>query len=134
MTAEPGKVEIITSDQLYKSPHNSQAVRLGNLVITSGRTGMDRNGRMVGLGDPGAQTEQAFENLRLTLEAAGSGMDLIGKLTVITTDLSFKPAIDEVRQRIFGELGYLPASTFMVVTSLPTPDILVAIDAIAVVR
>ena len=74
MTTEPPNFEIISSDQLYKNPFNSQAVRLGNIVIPSAQVGFDRDGNMVGVGDPGAQTEQAFENLRLTLEAAGSGI------------------------------------------------------------
>ena len=45
------------------------------------------------------------------LEAAGSGLDLIGKVTVLTTSLDYRPVIHEVRSRVFGPIGYYPAST-----------------------
>jgi reactive intermediate/imine deaminase len=109
----------------------SHAVRVGDLVFVAGQVAQDAAGEIVGVGDVRAQTEQVFENLRLVLEAAGSGLDRVAKVTVFTTSLEYRPIIHEVRSRIFGEAGHLPASTLAVVTSLANPDWLVEIEAVA---
>jgi 2-iminobutanoate/2-iminopropanoate deaminase len=109
----------------------SHAVRMGDLIFVSGQVGRDRNGELLGKGDARVQTEQAFANLKLILEAAGSGLHKVGKVTVFTTSLEYRPIIHEVRSRIFQEVGHLPASTLAVVSSLAFPDWLVEIEAIA---
>ena len=109
----------------------SHAVRMGDLIFVAGQVPRDRNGDLVGKGDVRAQTEQVFENLRAVLEAAGSGLDKVGKVTVLTTRLEYRPIIHEIRSRVFQEVGHLPASTLAVVTSLADPDWLVEIEAVA---
>ncbi len=109
----------------------SHAVRMGDLIFVAGEVPRDRNGALVGKGDVRAQTEQVFENLKAVLEAAGSGLDKVGKVTVFTTSLEYRPIIHEIRSRIFQEVGHLPASTLAVVTSLADPDWLVEIEAVA---
>ena len=110
----------------------SHAVRMGDLIFVSGQVGRDRNGDLLGKGDVRVQTEQAFKNLKAILEAAGSGLNKVGKVTVFTTSLDYRPIIHEVRSRIFKEVGHLPASTLAVVSSLAFPEWLVEIEAIAV--
>jgi reactive intermediate/imine deaminase len=112
----------------------SHAVRMGDLVFVSGQVAMTPAGEMVGKGDIRAQTEQVFENLRAVLDAAGSGLDRVGKLTVLATRLEDRPIIGEIRNRLFAPFGYVPASTFAVVASLANPDWLVEIEAVAAVR
>jgi len=109
----------------------SHAVRMGDLIFVSGQVGRDRNGDLLGKGDVRVQTEQAFKNLKAILEAAGSGLNKVGKVTVFTTSLDYRPIIHEVRSRIFKEVGHLPASTLAVVSSLAFPEWLVEIEAIA---
>ena len=109
----------------------SHAVRMGDLIFVSGQVGRDRNGNLLGKGDVRVQTEQAFANVKLILEAAGSGLHKVGKVTVFTTSLEYRPVIHEVRSRIFKEVGHLPASTLAVVSSLAFPEWLVEIEAIA---
>lgn len=111
----------------------SHAVRMGDLIFVAGEVPRDRRGDLVGKGDVRAQIEQVFENLKAVLEAAGSGLDKVGKVTVFTTSLEYRPVIHEVRSRIFREVGHLPASTLAVVTSLADPDWLVEIEAVATV-
>ena len=109
----------------------SHAVRMGGVIFVAGQVPRTRNGDLVGKGDVRAQTEQVFENLKDVLEAAGSGLDKVGKVTVFTTSLEYRPIIHEIRLRIFQEVGHLPASTLAVVTSLADPDWLVEIEAVA---
>lgn len=109
----------------------SHAVRMGDLIFVAGEVARDRSGDLVGKGDVRAQTEQVFENLKAVLEAAGSGLDKVGKVTVLTTSLEYRPVIHEIRTRVFQEAGHLPASTLAVVTSLADPDWLVEIEAVA---
>lgn len=112
----------------------SHAVRMGDLVFVSGQVAMTPAGEVVGKGDVRAQTEQVFANLQAVLEATGSGLDRVGKLTVLAMRLEDRPVIGEIRNRLFAPFGYLPASTFAVVASLAIPDLLVEIEAVAAVR
>ena len=112
----------------------SHAVRMGDLIFVSGQVAMTPAGELVGKGDIRAQTEQVFKNLQAVLDAAGSGLDRVGKLTVLATRLEDRPVIGEIRNRLFVPFGYIPASTFAVVASLANPDWLVEIEAVAAVR
>ncbi len=129
-------VQVIQPDTVHDSTEfaYSQATRMGDLIFLAGQVPYDVNGNLVGKGDVGAQTEQVFRNIKDILEAAGSGLDMVGKVTVFTTKLEYRPAIHQVRSRIFDEFGHLPASTLAVVTSLADPDWLVEIEAIALAR
>ena len=109
----------------------SHAVRMGDLIFVSGQVGRDQKGDLVGPGDVRAQTEQAFKNLKLILEGAGSGMHKVGKVTVLITKLEYRAVVQEVRARVFSDAGHLPASTLAVVESSALPEWLVEIEAIA---
>jgi 2-iminobutanoate/2-iminopropanoate deaminase len=109
----------------------SHAVRMGDLIFVSGQVGRDQKGDLVGPGDIRLQTEQAFKNLKAILEAAGTGMHKVGKVTVFITHLEHRAAVQEVRARVFKEAGHLPASTLAVVKNLALPEWLVEIEAIA---
>lgn len=112
----------------------SHAVRLGDLIFVAGQVPRDRSGATVAPGNALAQTEQVFDNLRAVLEAAGSGLDRVGKVTVFTTSLEHRPAIHKVRHRVFGEIGHYPASTLVVVKSLADPEWLIEIEAVALAK
>lgn len=111
----------------------AHAVRMGDLIFVAGQVARDVNGNLVGKGDVRTQTEQVFMNLRAILEAAGSGMQKVGKVTVFITRLEYRAIVHEIRSRVFNEAGHLPASTLAVVTSLADPDWLVEIEAVALV-
>ena len=125
--------EVIQPDTVHDTTAHaySHAVRMGELIFVAGEVARDQNGDLVGKGDVRAQTEQVFENLKAVLEAAGSGLDKVGKVTVLTTSLEYRPVIHEIRSRVFRDVGHLPASTLAVVTSLADPDWLVEIEAVA---
>jgi reactive intermediate/imine deaminase len=109
----------------------SHAVRMGDLIFVAGQVAIDPQGNLVGKGDVRQQTEQVFRNIEAVLNAAGSSMGKVGKLTVLTTRLEYRVTIHEIRSRIFGAFGHFPASTLAVVTSLANPDWLVEIEAVA---
>ena len=127
--------------QIIHNPSNvhpttgySHAVRMGDLLFVSGQVAQNQQGEIVGKGDARAQTEQIYRNLQTVLEASGSGLERIGKITVLTTSLDHLAAIREVRDRVFAPIGHVPASTLAVISSLAHPDYLVEIEAIAALR
>ena len=107
----------------------AQGYRVGDLVIVSGQAAIDEQGQLVGVGDFDAQAEQAFANLRRTLEAAGSSLDKIVKVTIYLTDMSNFPKIVELRGKHFTEPW--PADTIVGVTALALPELEIEIEAIA---
>jgi 2-iminobutanoate/2-iminopropanoate deaminase len=124
--------QIATDPDPYAPFKISQAIRLGELVFVSGQAAIDRSGALVGVGDFDAQAEQAFENLRQVLEAAGSGLDRVVKVTIFLTDMSNFPMIVDLRGRWFTQP--YPADTIVEVTSLALPELEIEIEAIAAVR
>jgi enamine deaminase RidA (YjgF/YER057c/UK114 family) len=103
----------------------------GTPVYIAGQVALDGAGKVVGKGDPAAQAEQVFANLRTAVEAAGGSMGDIVKLNVFALDVGYRPAIAEARARAFPD-GDFPASTFVVISGLAAPDFLLEIEAVAV--
>jgi enamine deaminase RidA (YjgF/YER057c/UK114 family) len=89
------------------------------------------DGKIVGVGDPTAQTRQVCENLKAAVEAAGGTLDDICRVDVYVRNMEHFDQIHAVRREYFSEP--LPASTMVEVTKMTTPDALVEINAIAVV-
>lgn len=124
---------IDTPPDVHPTKGYSHAVRMGELLFVSGQVAQDVNGQIVGNGDPKAQTEQIYRNLEAVLKASGSSLNQVGKMTILTTSLDYLPAIREVRDRVFGPVGHVPASTLAVISSLAHPDYLVEIEVVAVI-
>lgn len=109
----------------------SQAIRTGGLVFTAGQLGIDpATGELVA-SDVGAQAEAALGHLRSILEAAGSGLDQLAKVTVFLADIGDWPAVNEVYARIVPEP--FPARSAFAVKDLPK-GARVEIEAVAAVR
>lgn len=125
--------QIIAPKTVHPTKGYSHAVRMGDLVFVSGQVSLDTSGALVGKDDVATQTEQAFANLRAVLEASGSGLDRVGKITVYTVKPEYRPAIAAVREKVFAAVGHYPASTYVVISALAVPDWLVEIEAVATV-
>jgi 2-iminobutanoate/2-iminopropanoate deaminase len=109
----------------------SQAIRAGDLVFTAGQLGIDpATGDLVGP-DVASQAEAALGHLRSILEAAGSGLDQLAKVTVFLADIGDWPAVNEVYARIIPEP--FPARSAFAVKDLPK-GARVEIEAVAAVR
>ncbi|MFI6849203.1 RidA family protein [Kitasatospora sp. NBC_00085] len=104
----------------------------GRLVAVSGQVAFDEQRQLVGAGDPKAQARQVFENLSRCLAAAGAGFADVVKLTYFVTDMAFMPAVREARDEHFGSTP-LPASSAMQVAALFLPEVLIEIEALALV-
>lgn len=109
----------------------SQATRVGDLIFVSGQAAVGANGEIVGEGDFAAQADQVFANLASVLEAAGSDLSKVAKVTIYLTDANNFPTILECRDRYFSEP--YPADSTVEVTGLALPGLLVEIEAIAVI-
>ncbi len=110
----------------------SQGFRVGNLIYLSGQAAIDQQGNLIGVGDFDAQAEQTFANLQSVLEAAGSSMDKIVKVTIYMTDMSYFPSIVELRRKWFRPP--YPADTIVEVKALALPELMIEIEAVALVR
>ena len=99
-------------------------------IFIAGQLARDRHGNVVGKGDMRAQIRQVGENLKAALAAAGATLNDLVKTTTYVTDIDeFFKHVD-IRMEYFGAL---PTSTTVEVRRLAHPDLLVEIDAIAVV-
>ena len=78
----------------------SQGFRVGDLVIVSGQAALDEHGNIVGAGDFDAQAEQVFRNLARVLEAGGSSLERVVKVTIFLTDMANFGKIVELRQAL----------------------------------
>ena len=108
-----------------------QAVRAGNTVYVLGQLGTDFEGNLIGLGDAGAQAEQAMKNIKQLLEEAGSQLQDIVKITIYLIDPRYREEVYRVVGRWLK--GVFPISTGLVVSALGQPQWLMEIDVIAVI-
>lgn len=104
----------------------------GRFVAVSGQCAFDEKGEVVGEGDPAAQARQVFANLRRCLAAAGATFDDVVKLTYFVTDVADLPAVREARDEVIDP-DRLPASSAVQVAALFRPELLMEIEAFAIV-
>jgi enamine deaminase RidA (YjgF/YER057c/UK114 family) len=103
----------------------------GTHVFLRGQVGQDLQGRMVGVGDPAAQAEQAMKNVKTLLEEQGARLEDICKIAVYITDRAYRDAV----YRVIGKWlkGVFPVSTGLIVQGLARPEWVMEIDAWAVI-
>lgn len=123
--------QVTTTPDPYEPYLLSQAIRLDNLVFVSGQAGYDADGKIVE-GGFRAQGEQAFANLRRALEAGGSSLKDVVKVTIFITDMqrNFEDVV-ELRRKFWSKP--YPADTIVQIGALYTPAALIEIEAIAAV-
>lgn len=134
MQAQRGAMSMLqrirTAPDHYEPYLISQGIRVGDLLFISGQAGTGDDGEIV----PGgflAQGAQAFANLRRALEAGGSSLDDVAKVTIFVTDMTHFPDVVALRQRFFSEP--YPADTIAEVRALFSPEAMIEIEAVAAV-
>jgi len=103
----------------------------GRTIYIAGQVAFDKAGSLVGKGDFAAQTTQVFENLKSALAAVGATFDNVVKVNTYVTDMSQLQTLRELRGKYYGKNA--PASTLVEIGRLAHPDLMIEIEAIAVV-
>lgn len=109
----------------------SRAVRVGLIVHVSGTTAFDSSGKIVGNGDPYAQTQQILRNIDKALKAVGAKTADVVRTRIYLTDIKHWEQVGRAHGEIFRDIK--PTTSIVEVKALVDPAMLVEIEAEAIV-
>lgn len=125
-----GRVRVSTGSEWERCVGYSRAIRAGKHVFVAGTTAL-RDGEVVGCGNAYAQTARALEIINETLQQVGAQMADVVRTRLFVTDISRWQEIGRAHGDVFGDIR--PVSTMVEVRALIHPDLLVEVEAEAII-
>lgn len=109
----------------------SRAVRIGNVIEVAGTTAVDESGEVVGLDSPYEQTKFTLEKIEKALLVAGATLEDVVRTRIFVTDISRWEEVGRAHGEYFRQIK--PAATMVEVSALISPELLVEIEATALI-
>ncbi|MCC6945524.1 MAG: hypothetical protein IT335_13155 [Thermomicrobiales bacterium] len=129
-TTRPGRIRHYSGGPLELKVGYCRGTRIGDMVAISGSTAL-KDGQVVGVNDAAAQTRQTLQTITEALEALGASIDDVYRYRVFITRVEDGDAVFGVLSEFFGAVH--PTATLVVIAALVHPDLVVEIEADAIV-
>jgi enamine deaminase RidA (YjgF/YER057c/UK114 family) len=128
------KIEKYCAKSVYDPPGYSQGIKVTGaqtILFLSGQVAYDKNGGVAHKGNFEAQGRQVFKSIKAMVEAGGGKLSNVVKINTYVTDMRYRVDLVPIRHEFFGKK--LPASTLITTPALAHPDLLIEVEAIAII-